>query len=237
MAIEYALFENHLTSDPDDYAATVKSGGTADLEQIADRMIDQGSTTTKADILAVLEDTLQACESYLLDGFRVDFGGLCRLGVSVSGVFNGITDTFDESRHRVDATAVAGKRIRKTVRENASVTKVETVLPAPAPLEFVDLATGEMNNTITKNNIGTINGHRLKFNPAAADEGIFIIDEVAPGETKITAIQKNKPAQLVFLVPDVAPAGIPLELEVRARLGDATSELRTGRLNAVLTMA
>ena len=31
MTINYALFENHLTSDPDDYAAKVKTNGTADL--------------------------------------------------------------------------------------------------------------------------------------------------------------------------------------------------------------
>ena len=52
MTINYALFENHLTSDLDDYAARIQTNGTADLELIAQRMIDQGSTTTKVDILA-----------------------------------------------------------------------------------------------------------------------------------------------------------------------------------------
>ena len=233
MAISYALFENHLTSDPDDYAARVQTNGTADLEQIAQRMIDQGSTTTKADILAVLEDTIKAAESYLLDGFNVDFGGLCRLGASVSGVFDGITDVYDPSKHRVDATAAVGKRIRKTVRENATVEKVETVLPAPSPLEYVDLASGETNGTMTMGNIGTINGHRLKFDTAAADEGIFLIDDIGT-ETKVTAVQKNKPAQLVFLVPMGMAPSVPANLEVRARLGDATSQLRTGRLDVEL---
>ena len=59
MAINYALFENHLTSDPDDYAAQVKITGSAGLEVIAQRMIDQGSTVTKPDILAVLEEPLK----------------------------------------------------------------------------------------------------------------------------------------------------------------------------------
>ena len=232
MTISYALFENHLTSDPDDYLAQVKTNGTADLEQIAQRMIDQGSTTTKADILAVLEDTIKACESYLLDGFRVDFGGMCKLTGSVSGVFNGITDSFDPSRHRIDVNASVGKRIRKTVRQDATVEKVETVLPSPSPLEYVDLASGETNNSITAGTIGTLNGHRLKFNPAQADEGLFLIDAVA-AEHKITAIQKNKPAQLVFSVGGAALGDC--HLEVRARLGDDTSELRTGRLDATLT--
>jgi len=237
MAINYALFENHLTSDPDDYAASTQTNGTADLDQIAQRMIDQGSTTTKADILAVLEDTIKACESYLLDGFRVDFGGMCRLSPSVSGVFDGIIDTFDPSRHRIDVNAAVGKRIRKTIRENASVAKVETVLPAPSPMEYVDLASGQTNGAITAGTIGTINGHRLKFDPGLPDEGIFLIDTATSIATRVTAIQKNKPGQLVFLVPSAAAPATPVELEVRARLGDASSELRTGRLDAVLTMA
>ncbi|RLC75421.1 MAG: hypothetical protein DRJ03_30290 [Chloroflexi bacterium] len=234
MAINYALFENHLTSDPDDYAAKVQTNGTADLELIVQRMIDQGSTTTKADILAVLEDTIKACESYLLDGFRVDFGGMCRLSPSVSGVFNGAVDTFDPSRHRVDVSAAVGKRIRKTVREQASVAKVESILPSPSPLEYVDMASGETNNTITSGTIGTLNGHRLKFNPDGVGEGLFLIDDVG-AEYKIEAIQKNKPAQLVFLVPATPPAGMEYRMEVRARLGDATSDRRMGRLEATLT--
>jgi len=237
MPIQYALFENHLTSDPDDYAAQVKTAGSADLEAIADRMIDQGSTTTKADILAVLEDTIKACESYLLDGYRVNFGGLCELFPRISGVFNGITDTYDPSRHRVDAGANPGSRVRKTVRQNATIEKVETVLPSPAPLEYVDLASGETNGAITTGTIGTINGHRLKFAPGLPDEGIFLIDTATSIATRVTAIQKNKPGQLVFLVPSAAAPMTPVELEVRARLGDAASELRTGRLDAVLTMA
>ena len=49
MAIRYALFENHLTSDPDDYTAQVRITGSADLDVIAQRMIDQGSAVTKAE--------------------------------------------------------------------------------------------------------------------------------------------------------------------------------------------
>ena len=237
MAINYALFENHLTSDPNDYSARVQSSGSVDIDAIADRMIDQGSTTTKADILAVLEDTIKACEGYLLDGYRVNFGGLCEFFPRVSGVFDGITDSFDSSRHRVDVGANPGSRIRKTVRDNASVSKQETVLPSPSPVEYADLTSGETNGTITIGSIGTLNGHRLKYDTAHADEGIYIIDADTGTEFKITAVQKNKPSQLVFLVPTLAPLVVNCQIEVRARFGDEDSKLRMGRLDAVLTKA
>lgn len=232
MPIHYALFENNLTSDPNDYAAQVQITASVDLDGLAQRMIDQGSTVTKPDILAVLEDAIKACESLLLEGSRVNFGGLVELFPRVKGVFNGITDSFDPSRHRVDVGANPGSRVRNTVRDKAQVVKEETIKPTPAPLEFVDLGSGETNGQLTPGNIGTVNGHRLKYDPTQADEGIYLIAVSDGSETKVTAVQKNKPSQLVFLVPSGLAAGTYL-LEVRARMAGA-AELRTGQLDAPL---
>lgn len=197
-------------------------------------MIDQGSTVTKPDILAVLEDAIKATESCLLDGYRVQLGGLCELFPRIKGVFNGITDTFDPSRHRLDVGANPGARVRRAVREGAIVTKAETIKPAPALLEYVDLGSGETNGRITSGNISTINGHRLKFHPDQDDNGIYFVNIDTAAEVKVTAIQKNKPGQLVFLAPSV-PNG-QYYLEVRIRFRDS-AELRTGRLNEILEFA
>jgi len=104
----------------------------------------------------------------------------------------------------------------------------------PALLEYVDLGSGETNGTITSGNIGTINGHRLKFNPDQADEGIYFVNVDTGADLKLTIIQKNKPGQLVFLVPTV-PGG-QYYLEVRTRFRDS-AEIRTGRLDEVLEPA
>jgi hypothetical protein len=40
MPIKYALFENNLTSDPDDFAAHVEITATANMETIAQHMLD-----------------------------------------------------------------------------------------------------------------------------------------------------------------------------------------------------
>ncbi|MCK4341027.1 MAG: hypothetical protein KAY37_04810 [Phycisphaerae bacterium] len=53
MSIKYALFENNITTDPDDYAAMVQISGSADGDDLVQDIIDQGSTVTKPDILAV----------------------------------------------------------------------------------------------------------------------------------------------------------------------------------------
>ena len=234
MAIHYALFENNVTSDPDDYAAVVQAIDSADLEALMRRMIERGSTTTRADILAVMEDAIGACESLLLDGMRVNFGGLVELFPRMRGIFTGAGDAFDPARHSVDVGANPGIRVRQTVRDQATVTKDEAIKPSPNPLEYRDVGSDTTNDQVTPGNIGQLSGSRLKYDPAQADEGIYFLPTGGGAEIKVTTLQKNKPAQLVFLVPALMPG--TYYLEVRARMRAGATDLRTGRLDAVLTV-
>ena len=234
MPIHYALFENNLTSDPSDFAAIVQTVASADLDAVVERMVERGSTTTRADILAVLEDAIGTCESMLLDGMRVNFGGLIELFPRVRGVFTGVTDTFDPARHSLDVGANPGIRVRTTVRDKASVVKDEAVKPAPNPIEYRDVGSDTTNDQLTPGNIGQLSGSRLKYDEAAADEGVYFVATPGGGDTKVTTLQRNKPAQVVFLVPaGLAPGNY--NVEVRARIVGGT-QLRTGRLDAVLTV-
>ncbi len=233
MPIKYALFENNLTSDPADFAAVVQVSGSLDLDSLVDRMIAQGSTSTRADILAVLEDSILACEGALLDGMRINYGGLVELFPRVKGVFTGAVDNFDTARHAVDVGANAGIRIRNTVRAKATTQRVEAIKPAPSPIEYVDIGSATTNDQITPANIGQVSGSRLKFDTLQADEGVYFV-ATAGGETKVATVQRNKPSQLVFLIPAGLIAGT-YNIEVRARQRDS-AELRIGRLDTVLTV-
>ena len=53
MPIEYALFENNITSDPANHAAIVHIWGNADGDDLVQDIIDHGSMVNKPDILAV----------------------------------------------------------------------------------------------------------------------------------------------------------------------------------------
>ena len=62
MPIACALFENNITSDPDDYAAMVQISGSADGDDFVQDIVDQGSTVNKPDILAVTAALKSACQ-------------------------------------------------------------------------------------------------------------------------------------------------------------------------------
>jgi hypothetical protein len=232
MSINYALFENHLTSDPDDYRALVQSNGTAELEDVIDRMIEQGSTVVKADILSVLEDYHTAIENMVLEGMSVLTPG-ANYGASIKGVFNGQADGFDPSRHQVRPTVSPGSRFRKAVEERAQPAKQEAVRPKPNLLEFTDLNSDVRNSTLTPGGMGQVVGHRLKFDAEDAAQGIFFI--AADGsETEATVVGRNMPAELMFLIPEGLLAG-DYTLEVRAGFGD--DDVRSGALDAPLTVS
>jgi len=53
--LSYALFENHLTSDPNDYMAVTTNAICLDSNALVELMLSRGSTLTETDILAVLK--------------------------------------------------------------------------------------------------------------------------------------------------------------------------------------
>jgi hypothetical protein len=234
MTINYALYKNNLTEADDLYAARVMLTGSADLNTIVERIVDQGTTVTRTDIVAVLESAIEATDNLLLEGSRVNFGGLCDLYPRISGKFNGITDHYDPSRHKVDVGASPGSRVRKTVRDGAAVNKQNTILPKPLISQYSDLGSGEVNNHITPDSIGSINGSKLSFDESDPDEGIYFNHTTSPSKIKVTAVQKNKPSELVFMVPDLADG--EYQLEVYKRFTE-NGELRSGHLDTVLTVA
>ena len=235
MPIKYALFENHLTSDPGDYAAIVQISGSADGDDLVQDIIDQGSTVNRPDILAVTAALKLACQRRVEEGQRVNYFGMMDFFPRIKGVFTGPADSFDPARHRVDIGANPGSDLRSGLRSGAAVEKVEAVKPAPNPIEYLDIFTDTTNDTVTVGNIGQLSGSRLKFDPAEADEGLYFVAD-AGGETKVTAVQKNKPAQLVFLIPTLAAGTFHLEVRARTGIGTSARELRVGRLDAPLTV-
>lgn len=231
MAINYALHENHLTTDPNDYNARVISGQTADMKALIDRMVDRGSTVVRADILSVLEDFNAAVESLVLEGRNVTTP-LCNFAATVKGVFNGITDTYDSSRHQVLPTVSPGQRLRNAVAQRATVAKIEALRATPAPQDYVDVATGERNSVLSTGGMGQLLGHRLKFDAAQPEQGVFF--RAADGtETRVEMVGRNKPGDLMFMTPVLA-AG-EYVLIVRAVFGE--TDLREGELPHLLTVS
>ena len=225
MSTNYVLHENKLTADPNDYMARVMPVGTADFDDIVNRMIERGSTVVKSDILSVIEDFNSATESILLEGRNITLP-MSNFRVGIKGTFDGQDDTFDPSRHKIIASVSAGARLKKAIAENMKVVKQETQKVTPTPQIFINHNTNERNSTITPGGMGEIIGYRLKFDESDPLQGIFF--KSAEGtETRVDVIGSNNPSRLLFLIPEL-PAD-DYTIIVRVIFND--TDLRSGQLD------
>lgn len=234
MTINYALYETQLGNvEPGTHLAIVQSADTAQMEDVIDRMIQQGSTITRADIIGVLEDYCTAVEHLLLEGNRV-VTPVANFSTSVRGRFSGPTDAFDGSRHQVAGIVSPGSRLRAAIRNRARVAKQEATQPIPNPVVYVDANTGEQNGALTPGGMGRLVGHRLKIaDPADPAQGLFFVDG-GGGETQVTVLGYNKPRELMFLVPPGLAAG-DYQVVVRSAFGE--DDVREGFLKTTLTVS
>jgi hypothetical protein len=239
--IDYALVENPLTADPDDYNAVVQFTRTADVEELIQRVLQQGSTLNEGVLRAAAVELAQATKSLLLEGARVQFFDLAHFYPRVKGVFVSGADGFDPARHRVDVAVTAAAWLRNEVRQQAVVRLVEAIKPAPSLSRFHDNGSATADDQLTPGNIAELRGSRLKFDPTRPDEGVFFI-HADGGDTQVpvSAVQTHKPSKLLFLIPTTLAPGT-YHVEVRARMatppkGPDTRALRIGRLEATLTV-
>ncbi|OHB59013.1 MAG: hypothetical protein A2Y07_08785 [Planctomycetes bacterium GWF2_50_10] len=234
MAIKYTLCKSPLAGSENRWSASIHTAGSAGLDDVVDRIVAQGTTVRRADVLAVLENTLTAVDSMLLDGMRVQLGGIVDLFPRIKGTFDGPTDAYDPTRHKLDIAAMAGRRLRSSFQTSAAASKRAAVTLSPSLAAFSQTPAPQQSGIVIPGSIAVINGFRLKFDSAKADEGIFFCPLDGSDPIKASSIQKNTPKELIFLVPALA-TGKDYHLEIRARIRGG-SQLRTGRLDATLTL-
>ncbi len=235
MSVNYALFRNYLTGEDNLYSAQVRIKSSADLDAIADRIIGKGSTTAKADLLAVLEDTVSAIESLLLEGSRINLGGMVSLYPRIKGRFIGRNDGYDPSRHNLTVGASAGRRLLNVMKTSGSVQKLNINVPTPILLEYFDVGSGTTNDVITPGRMGVLRGDRLKMNPLLVDEGLFLINTADGNIIEITDFARNQSAELTFQLPGTVPVGT-YQMAVRTRINGG-GNTREGFLENDLTVA
>jgi hypothetical protein len=231
MPIHYTLVENKLPNNPHPYRAAVSPLDTVEFEDIIQYIVELETTVGESDIRSVLTDFIKVVARLVLQGMNVNTP-VANFRTSIRGGFERKGDSFDPSRHRVMARVNPGRLLNKLVLEQARVVKDSAVEPKPAPEEYYDVNSGELNNTLTPGGLGQVTGKLLKFDPVDPQQGIFFVAADA-SDTMVEFVGRNKPSELSFIVPSLPP-GV-YHLEVRAIPYD-TGEVRTGTLSKPLTV-
>lgn len=227
MTIPYSLDNNNL-NDKGGFFARVSSRGTADLDMIAERIAARGSTVGKADVLAVLHLLVEVILDLVLDGWRINLGGLVHLYCSIEGLFSSFDEHFTPGRHKLKGVAKTGARYERALRTRGKITRQMGRRLDPILHTFTDLLT-EAHDRFTPGGKGQLYGHWLKLDLTAPDEGVFLIDQA--GQAIKLSIIYNTATLLIFDLPDAPPGLYRLEVRARPR---SSNTLRTVRLDKPL---
>jgi hypothetical protein len=188
------------------------------MEDVIARMVERDSTVTKADILSVMEDFEKVLESFISEGASVVLP-FANYSTSIKGVFEGQDSTFDSAKHQITINVNPGKEINKTLtKQGLTVEKQETVIPQPNLTIFTDFNSGKKNSIITPAGMGQILGHRLKFDPAVDEDGIYFVKDDNT-EIKVSVVGQNKPSVLMFMIPSDLTSG-DYNPQVRVKVGE-----------------
>ena len=232
--LKYTLRENLLTPDENDYMAQAADVRSFSLDEIIDLMMEKGSTLTKADTKAALQVYGEVVSALIKDGAAVNTP-LMNTSLSISGVFNGATDSFDKKRHSVNLNLTAGPLL-KDAAAKIKCEKTEAADTNPYITEVTDIVSGKVNEVLTAGGIVQLVGSRLKFDQKDESQGIFFVAETGEA-VRATVIAENKPARLMAIIPADLPAGNRY-VEVRTKYtvgGKPLKKAKIGRFTKPLT--
>jgi hypothetical protein len=207
--LEYSLHENPLTENNEDFVAQTHSTNSYNKEQFIDLMLQRGTLMTKTDALAVFNNIEETLAYILRNGWSVKMP-LFTISFSISGIFDGATDSFDPRRHRVFININKGTILRN-VEGEVDLVKVNIPSPQPQIIEAKDSVTGKVDEVLTAGGAVEIHGINIKITGDNPDCGLFFVDE-GGRETKAETVIINKPASLIALIPLLQPDSYRLKI-------------------------
>lgn len=230
---KFALFRNHLTGNKNDYLGVPQSTKNKSTEDIIQQITHPGSILKETECAAVINDFFKAIASNLQEGvgFTNEF---IRISPGVTGVFNGINDQFDPTRHHKQVNIVGGKELKAAVEEML-VEKVAASVRQPEINSVYDLKSQQNNAALTPGHMIELSGSLLKVDIELADEGIFLVNTADGSEIKIAQIHTNLPSKLSGMLPDsLVPGGYNLIVRNRP---EGNKNLMSGSFAEDLTVS
>lgn len=194
------------------------------VAQAVARRTDLNANTLKAS----MEILKEIATEQLANGATVRFG-LGYFSLVVNGVFIGDNARWDASQHSLSVNAVATADVRARVN-SASVDVRGMAASGLAVNSVTDVATGNVNSTLTRGGGMNITGSRIKIegdNPAV---GLSLINQATGESIAIpkTSLLANDPSKICAIVPANLAAG-DYKLSICTQFSNAGTKLNDPR--------
>ncbi|MDR1645941.1 MAG: DUF4469 domain-containing protein [Tannerellaceae bacterium] len=194
-----------LEVDDDYYAEVSTAGHTLRNEDIARRIVDEGSEIKYNTLFSIINQVDLIKREALLSGTSVQ-DGIAHFMPRVTGNWPGGIQHFDPANHRITLSITPVAELSKALAEEVEI-EVLGIRDSGAYIGLVtDLSTGLADGTIVRGTNFAIEGIKVKIEPDdGKDEtlGIFLIPEKTTDPTvHITSrLVENRAAKVVALLP------------------------------------
>lgn len=225
--LSYYLLDNPVTPDTTDFKAQPISNGSKDADDLVNHMIARGSTVTKAEAKATLQEMLEAADHFLKEGYNLNLP-LFKAGFSITGVFTSEDDVFDANRHQLNINLQLGGEL-KDVPQQIKLVKTEGNPSLPLPKTLFDVSSQTINDRLTPGGTVKVTGKRMKIDASQPTQGVFLVNGTKT--VPVTTLVTSRPSELVMVLPNLGKGTYTLEVR-----GTVNGAERRGQLPVPLTV-
>ena len=210
--IEYVLEANKLTGEPKKYRAQVTNSKSCTFEDIAKHLIKHNVGLSPTAIYGLWEGIKSAVEEFISDGNSINTE-LFHAHISVKGVFNGLDDGFDGTRHKIRLNLSPGSLL-SAIPGTLKVKKVNSAVKSVIR-SVTDIKTGSVNSCLTPGKNVRIKGYRIKINGNDPSCGLYFVPAKGsddPVKVEPSEFVVNNPSEIIAVIPKLCKGAWNLRL-------------------------
>jgi hypothetical protein len=234
--IEAKLYPNYLGKGGGAYVARSKAEAPLSIEDICAAAKNRGGFTGRyEDLVEHVHVFVNELIYQLLDGFSAQVGRYFSLHTRLGGTYHSERDRIDPSKITIGFRELAPLKalLARIEVENEGLAGDGAYID-----EVADAHSGTLNSALTPGGMLHIAGHKIKVEGDKPEVGLWFI--AADGtRTKVTEnLAVNRPAEVIALVPALAPGAYRLEIVTQyTGSGVTLKEARTIKAEPELTVA
>jgi hypothetical protein len=198
--VNYYLSENPLLERAVGLTATATAVGSLNKEEIISRALRLGTTFTRTDLIAAFNLIEETVINASLEGYQVNLP-LFGTSFSISGLFDNMTDTFDEKRHKLNIKLSGGVLLREAGKQIKPVKKHKPIV-RPKIEEVKDSSSEKVNECLTVRGLVKVSGYNIKIDGTDPSCGLWFVAENG-AEVKAQTIIENEPKKIYAMVPEL----------------------------------
>jgi len=218
--IGYTLEPNELTGEPKKYRAQVVSSRSYTSDDIAKHLIKHNAGLSPAAVYEVLEAIKNSVAEIISDGGAISTE-LFHAKISIKGVFDGMDDGFDESRHEIRLNLRPGPLLRDIPK----TLQVKKLNPSAKSRIFsvTDIKTGAVDSNLTPGKNIRILGQKVKIDGDDPVNGLYFFsakNPERPVKVDPSEFVKNNPSEVIVVIPNLSRGTWNLKLVTQYTAGN-----------------